>query len=54
MRHMLLRMVIGLVWLVAAVISAVALNFPMVIFFGIMGVAFGYSAYDICRKSAGK
>lgn len=50
MRHMLMRLVIGLVWLVAAVGSAVALNYSMAIFFGIMGVAFLYNAYNIWKK----
>lgn len=54
MRHMIIRLTVGLVWLVAAIISAVTFNFPMGIFSGVMGVAFLYSAYSIWRKSAGK
>ena len=54
MRHMLMRLVIGLVWIVAAVISAVKLNFSMAICSGIMGSFFLYSAYDLWRKREGK
>jgi len=54
MRHMVMRGIIGLVWLVAAVVSAISLNFPMVFFFGVMGVAFLGSAYSIWRKREGK
>jgi len=54
MRHMLMRLVIGLVWLAAAIVSAVTLNFSMVIFFGVMGVAFLFSAYSIWKKDEGK
>lgn len=53
MRHMLMRLVMGLVWLVAAVINVFSMNFPMVFFFGVMGVAFLCSAYSIWRKSEG-
>ena len=54
MRHMLMRLIIGLVWLVSAVISAVTMNFSTGIFFGIMGVAFLYSAYSLWRKNEGQ
>ena len=54
MRHMLMRLVIGLVWIVAAVISIVKLNFSMAICSGIVGIFFLYNAYSIWRKREGK
>ncbi len=54
MKHMLMRLIIGLVWLAAAIISAVTRNVSMVIFYGMMGGAFLYSAYSIWRKREGK
>ena len=54
MRHMFIRLAIGLVWMAAAVISVIKLNFSMVIFSGFMGIFFLYSAYDLWRKREGK
>lgn len=50
MRHCYIRLVIGLIWLVAAVICAVNANISMMAMYGGLCVVFLYTAYSIWKK----
>lgn len=54
MRHFYFRLIIGIVWLVAALISLVSLNLPFLFLYVLMGIAFLYSAYTIWKKEKGE
>ncbi len=50
MRHFYFRLIFGIVWLIAAVISAVNANFPFAVLYVVLGVIFLWSAYSIWKK----
>lgn len=54
MRHYYYRLVIGFVWLAAAVVSMGTGNIPLAILYVILGIVFFYSAYTIRKKNAGR
>ena len=45
MRHVYIRGILALIWLAAAVVSGVSGNLEWAGLYGLMGGAFGYSAY---------
>lgn len=50
MRHFYFRLVLGIVWLIAAVVSGVSANIPFAVLYGALGIMFLYSAYSIWKK----
>lgn len=50
MRHCYFRILMGLVWLVAAIVSAVKGNISMAVMYAALGVVFAYTAYTIWNK----
>ncbi len=54
MRHFYIRLVIGVVWLIAAVVSGVTANIPFAVVYVVLGIAFLYSAYTIWKKEKNK
>ena len=50
MRHCYIRLVIGLVWVVAALSCIVRGNLSMTVLYGALGVVFMYTAYTIWKK----
>lgn len=53
MRHFYFRLVLGIVWLIAAIVSAVTTNFPFMALYIVLGIIFLYSAYSIWKKEKG-
>lgn len=53
MRHFYIRLMIGVVWEVAAVVSAVIGNFPFAALYLVLGIVFLYSAYSTWKKEKG-
>lgn len=45
MRHVYIRGLVGLIWLVAAIVSGISGNFEMTVLYVILGGVFLYSAY---------
>lgn len=54
MRHVIIRLLIGIVWLIAAVFCGVQENFMFAAIYAILGVVFLFSAYSIWKKEKGK
>lgn len=54
MRHFYIRLVIGVVWLIAAVVSGVTANIPFAVLYVVLGIVFLYSAYTIWKKEKNK
>ena len=50
MRHVYIRGILALIWLVAAIVSGVSGNMEMAALYVLMGGAFGYSAYTSWKK----
>lgn len=50
MRHVYIRGFVGLIWLVAAIVSGISGNFEMTVLYVILGGAFLYSAYATWKK----
>ncbi len=50
MRHCYFRILMGLVWMVAAVVSVMNGKLSMAAMYGILGVVFFYTAYTIWKK----
>lgn len=50
MRHVIIRSIIALAWLVVAVVSVIKQDFSMTAFYFIIGVVFGYFAYSAWRN----
>lgn len=50
MRHCYIRILVGLVWLVAAVASGVKGNLSMAAMYGVLGAVFFYTAYTTWKK----
>ncbi len=51
MRHVYVRGILALIWLVAAIVSGVSGNMEMATLYVLMGGAFGYSAYASWKKA---
>lgn len=50
MRHFYFRLVLGIVWLIAAVVSGISANIPFAVLYVALGIMFLYSAYSIWKK----
>lgn len=50
MRHFYFRLVLGIVWVVASIVSAVTANIPFVVLYVVLGIVFLYSAYSTWKK----
>ncbi len=50
MRHVLIRGIMGLIWLAAAVVSGVSGNLGMAVLYLLLGVVFWYFAYSEWKK----
>jgi hypothetical protein len=50
MRHVYIRGLVGLIWLVAAIVSGISGNFEMTVLYVILGGVFLYSAYATWKK----
>lgn len=53
MRHFYFRLILGIVWIIAAVYSAVTANLPFAALYVVLGIVFLYSAYSIWKKEKG-
>lgn len=54
MRHFYFRLIFGIVWLAAAVVSAVGANIPFAVLYVVLGIVFLRSAYSIRKKEKGE
>lgn len=54
MRHFYFRLIFGIVWLVAAVVSTVKSNFSFAALYAVLGIVFLWSAYSIRKKGKDK
>ncbi|MDO5156523.1 MAG: hypothetical protein Q4D51_11215 [Eubacteriales bacterium] len=50
MRHVYMRGILGLIWLVAAIACAVMGNYSMIAIFALLGGVYLYSAYSNFKK----
>ena len=50
MRHFIIRLIIGIVWLILAVFRAAELNLLLAALYAVIGVVFLFSAYKIRKK----
>ena len=50
MRHFYTRLIFGIVWLAAAVVSVVGANVPFAALYAVLGIVFLWSAYSIWKK----
>ena len=50
MRHFYFRLILGIVWLAAAAVSAIKANIPFAALYAVLGVVFLWSAYSIWKK----
>lgn len=50
MRHVYIRSILALIWLMAAIVSGVSGNFAMAALYTVMGGVFVYSAYSTWKK----
>ena len=53
MRHFYFRLIFGIVWLAAAVVSAIGANILFAALYVVLGVVFLWSAYSIWKKEKG-
>lgn len=54
MRHVVIRGFLGLLWLVAALVSGQSENFEMAVFYVLLGGVFLYSAFTTWKKERDK
>lgn len=54
MRHFYFRLIFGIVWLAAAVVSAVRSNISFAALYAVLGIVFLWSAYSTLRKEKDK
>lgn len=54
MRHFYFRLILGIVWLAAAVVSVVKANISFAALYAALGIVFLWSAYSIRRKERDK
>ena len=50
MRHFYFRLILGIVWLAAAVISIMIVNIPLAVLYVVLGLLFFWSACSIREK----
>ena len=50
MRHFYFRLLFGIVWLIAAVVSIVSTNIPFAALYVVLGIVLLWSAYSIWKK----
>lgn len=50
MRHSYFRFILGIVWLAAAVVSAVRANISFAALYAVLGIVFLWSAYSTWKK----
>ena len=50
MRHFYFRLILGIVWLAAAAVSAVGANIPFAALYIVLGIRFLWSACSIWKK----
>ncbi len=50
MRHVYIRGILGLIWLIAAIVCGLSGNFQMAALYVILGGVFMYSAYAAWKK----
>lgn len=54
MRHVYIRGIVGLIWLVAAIASGISGNMEMIAMYVLVGGVFLYSAYSGWKKEKGE
>lgn len=54
MRHFYFRLILGIVWLVAAIVSAAGANISFAVLYVVLGIVFLWSAYLIWKKEKDK
>lgn len=54
MRHFYFRLIFGIVWLAAAVVSVVKANISFAALYAVLGIVFLWSAYSIRKKEKDK
>ena len=54
MRHFYFRLILGIVWLATAVVSAVKANISFAALYVVLGIVFLWSAYSIWKKEKDK
>lgn len=54
MRHFYFRLIFGIVWLVAAIVSVAGANISFAILYVVLGIVFLWSAYSIWKKEKDK
>ncbi len=54
MRHFYFRLIFGIVWLAAAVVSVVKVNISLAALYAVLGIVFLWSAYSIRKKERDK
>ena len=50
MRHFYFRLILGIVWVVLAVVSIMEANFSFAAFYVVLGIIFLWSAHSIWKK----
>ena len=50
MRHFYFRLILGIVWLAAAIVSALGANVLFTALYVVLGIVFLWSAYSIWKK----
>ena len=54
MRHSYFRLILGIVWFVAAIISAVQSNISFATLYVVLGIVFLWSAYSVWKREKDK
>ena len=54
MRHFYFRLILGIVWLAAAAVSAVKANISFAALYASLGIVFLWTAYSILKKEKEK
>ena len=54
MRHFYFRLIFGIVWLAAAVVSVVKANISFAALYAVLGIVFLWSAYSTWKKEKDK
>ena len=54
MRHIMIRLIVGIVWLIAAVVCCLQENYPFAGLYAVLGIAFLFSSYMSWKKEKGK
>lgn len=54
MRHIMIRLIVGIVWLIAAVVCCLQENYPFAELYAVLGIAFLFSSYTGWKKKKDK